>query len=206
MIAALYVETGGVYYGLPDVDPWDEARDARKYAGPWPVVAHPPCARWSRLAGLVEHLGARRRAAAAQLDAFPAPIARAQDGGCFAAALAAVRTWGGVLEHPAETAAWPAHEIERPIKGGWTATECGGWVAEVAQSAYGHRALKRTWLYARCQARPADLDWSQPVALARVSEANGTSRKLVERMSRRERIRTPLSFRDVLLEIARSAA
>jgi hypothetical protein len=42
LIAALYVETGGVYYGLPDVDPWDEARDARLYDGPWPVVAHPP--------------------------------------------------------------------------------------------------------------------------------------------------------------------
>lgn len=26
MIAALYVQTGGAYYGLPDVDPWDEAR------------------------------------------------------------------------------------------------------------------------------------------------------------------------------------
>src|ERR1700746_705970 len=48
MIAALYVETNGVYYNLPHVDPWDEARDARLYAGPWPVVAHPPCARWGR--------------------------------------------------------------------------------------------------------------------------------------------------------------
>ena len=47
MIAALYVQTGGVYYGLDDVDPWDEARDARRYAGPWPVVAHPPCKAWS---------------------------------------------------------------------------------------------------------------------------------------------------------------
>lgn len=53
MIAALYVERDGVYYGLPGVDPWDEERDARTYAGPWPVVAHPPCARWCRLAGLV---------------------------------------------------------------------------------------------------------------------------------------------------------
>jgi hypothetical protein len=43
VIAALYVETGGCYFGLPDVDPWDQARDARLYAGPWPVVAHPPC-------------------------------------------------------------------------------------------------------------------------------------------------------------------
>ena len=46
MIAALYVERDGIYYGLPDVDPWDEARDARLYPGPHPVVAHPPCARF----------------------------------------------------------------------------------------------------------------------------------------------------------------
>ena len=33
MIAALYVATGGCYFGLDGVDPWDEARDARLYAG-----------------------------------------------------------------------------------------------------------------------------------------------------------------------------
>lgn len=32
MVAALFVERDGAYYGLPDVDPWDEARDARTYA------------------------------------------------------------------------------------------------------------------------------------------------------------------------------
>ena len=47
-VAALYVQRDGCYFGLPDVDPWDERRDARLYAGPWPVVAHPPCARWGR--------------------------------------------------------------------------------------------------------------------------------------------------------------
>ena len=45
MIAALYVETGGAYFGLEGVDPWDEAR---RYAGPHPVVAHPPCQRWGK--------------------------------------------------------------------------------------------------------------------------------------------------------------
>jgi len=79
-IAALYVERGGSYFGLDCVDPWDEQRDARLYAGPHPVVAHPPCARWCRLAGLVEARWGHKRG---------------DDGGCFASALAAVRKWGG---------------------------------------------------------------------------------------------------------------
>lgn len=47
-VAALFVARGGCYFGLPDVDPWDEQRDARLYVGPYPVVAHPPCERWGR--------------------------------------------------------------------------------------------------------------------------------------------------------------
>jgi hypothetical protein len=62
VIAALYVDPRGAYAGLPDVDLWDEARDARSYRGPHAVVAHPPCSRWCRLAGLVEaRWGHRRR-------------------------------------------------------------------------------------------------------------------------------------------------
>lgn len=49
-VAALYVQTNGVYFGLDDVDPWDEKRDARLYDGPWPVVAHPPCEQLAPLA------------------------------------------------------------------------------------------------------------------------------------------------------------
>src|SRR3546814_6498917 len=85
-VAALFVEAGWAYFGLPGVDPWDETRDARRYAGPWPVVAHPPCQRWGRYWN-------------------GGPSARVKcklgdDNGCFGAALAAVRRWGGVLEHP----------------------------------------------------------------------------------------------------------
>ena len=39
-IAALFVETNGVYYGLDNIEPWDKQRDARKYKGPYPVIAH----------------------------------------------------------------------------------------------------------------------------------------------------------------------
>jgi hypothetical protein len=133
-VAALFVETGGAYFGLPNVDPWDETRDARGYSGPHPVVAHPPCARWCQLAGLVEARWGHKRG---------------EDGGCFSAALAAVRRWGGVLEHPAFSAAWPAFMLPAPrARGGWVRGICGGWVCHVEQGNYGHPARKATWLYA----------------------------------------------------------
>ena len=47
MIAALYVQKAGVYYGIDDVETWDEARDARTYPGPYPVVA--PTLEWGRV-------------------------------------------------------------------------------------------------------------------------------------------------------------
>ena len=50
MIAALFVDANGIYSGRPDVDAWDVSRDARLYAGPWPIVAHPPCERWGAFA------------------------------------------------------------------------------------------------------------------------------------------------------------
>lgn len=190
MIAALYVQKGGCYYGLPDVDPWDEERDARLYAGPHPVVAHPPCARWSRLAGLVQARYGLRKG---------------DDGGCFRAALLAVRAWGGVLEHPAETKAWPAFDLPRPMQGAWMRTFCGGWVTQVAQSSYGHRAQKLTWLYYFGASMPPALDWSTAPHTARVSYLQNRGAARVEMMGHRERSATPPAFRDLLLNIARSA-
>lgn len=194
MIAALYVQRDGVYYGLPDVDPWDEARDARLYAGPHPVVAHPPCSRWCRLAGLVEARWGHKRG---------------DDGGTFAHALHCVRRFGGVLEHPAYSDAWPAYGLPAPPLEGWQRTLCGGWVAHVEQGRYGHAAKKATWLYAH-GVQPPSLRWGatpdqQSTALVswcgnRVSPAMEGRRRL----GKREASRTPAEFRDLLLSIARS--
>jgi len=39
LIAALYVETAGSFYGLTGVDAWEEQRDARLYPGAHPERA-----------------------------------------------------------------------------------------------------------------------------------------------------------------------
>lgn len=189
-VAALYVQTGGTYYDLPGVDPWDETRDARLYKGPYPVVAHPPCARWCALAGLVQARYGHRKG---------------DDGGCFAAALAAVRAWGGILEHPAHTAAWRAYDLPVPRRGCWQRGLCGGWVTEVAQSSYGHRARKLTWLYYVGTTSPPSLDWSVTPHVARISYCRNHDRPRVEMMRARERSATPKPFRDLLLGIALTA-
>lgn len=181
MVAALFVQEGGAYYGLPDVDPWPESRDARLYAGPWPVVAHPPCQRWSVLAHIHKHKGEAKRIGA--------------DGGCFASALASVRRWGGVLEHPAGSAAWAAFKMRKPARSGWRPADThGGWVCQVEQGHYGHPARKATWLYAVGTVRP-DLCWGPSLARMTVDFMRSDGQRSV----------TPPAFRDLLLSIARSA-
>lgn len=192
-VAALYVETGGCYFGLEGVDPWDEPRDARLYAGPHPVVAHPPCQRWGAMAfvNFARWGGEHNRPG--------------NDGGCFRAALTAVRQWGGVLEHPAKSRAWAAHGLASPTAIGWQRCSDGGWVCEVWQSAYGHRANKATWLYCFA-AEPIGLDWRRPVGSHQIGfhDQRGKGRNKPT-LSRKEAAATPLEFRDLLLSIARTA-
>lgn len=193
MIAALYVEKGGCYFNLPGVDPWDESRDARLYDGPWPVVAHPPCQRWGALAKVnyARWGGDHNRPG--------------NDGGCFGSALCAVRTWGGVLEHPAKSRAWDAYGLTKPRGRGWTRCFDGGWVCEVWQSAYGHRANKATWLYAH-HVDPPSLEWSRPIGSHQVGFYDQRGPALNKpTLPRKEAAATPPAFRDLLISIARTA-
>ena len=191
MIAALFVERNGAYCGLPDVDPWDEARDARKYAGPWPVVAHPPCQLWVNMAGV-------------NFRRYGGPHNRpGNDRGCFAAALRSVRDFGGVLEHPAGSFAWPTFELAAPPADG-TWAPCydgyGSWVCEIWQSAYGHRARKRTWLYVAGGAHPVELDRRREPGTHQV----GWFDRSKPTLGKKDASATPPAFRDALLSIART--
>jgi hypothetical protein len=198
MIAALFVEKNGCYFGLPDVDPWDEERDARKYAGPWPVVAHPPCERWGRY----WHGG----------PSAPRTREMGDDNGCFASALAFVRKFGGVLEHPEGSHAWRVFELNTPPHdGSWVNADWdGGWTCCVEQGHYGHRARKKTWLYAFGVDIPS-LAWGKAKNKIRLDDGcyakgdNGWIGRGRERISAQECRVTPLAFRDLLLDIARGA-
>lgn len=204
MIAALFVEPKGCYVGVPGVDPWDEARDARKYAGHHPVVAHPPCQRWGRF-----WRGSTRK---------PHQFKKGDDGGCFAAALASVRAFGGVIEHPKDSHAWEHFSLAKPpSRGGWVPDGHGGWTCCVWQGHYGHLAGKATWLlvYSIARAYLPELRWGRceqrlhPVALAKHGYAKARRIGMMAMVGGKDktaiRNATPPEFRDVLISIAKAA-
>jgi hypothetical protein len=167
-------------------------------------VAHPPCERWGRY----WHGGPSARVRRVKGD----------DNGCFAAALFSVRTWGGVLEHPADSSAWAAFGLKHPPRaGGWVPADWikggdrFGWTCCVDQGHYGHRAQKSTWLYAARTQLPT-LAWGRSKQRARLdygyhsaAERRLYSKRLEEkRLTPRENMETPIGFRDVLLRLAQS--
>lgn len=206
MIAALFVETGGAYFNMPGVDPWDEPRDARRYAGPYPVVAHPPCQRWGKFwAGQplwIKRTGERKK--------------KGDDGGCFEAALNAARTHGGVIEHPWQSHAWPHFGLNTPPReGGWIMADFhGGWTCCVEQGGYGHYARKPTMLLAYGCELP-ELLWGETEAKLDPAVVERMGLKRAKRLGEvgargggkdsAPRIGTPPPFRDLLLSMATSA-
>lgn len=205
-VAALYVESGGSYYGQPNVDPWDENRDARRYAGPHPVVAHPPCQRWGKMwfgsPLTVKLTGVRKK--------------KGDDSGCFAAALASVRQFGGVLERPWGSHAWTHFGLNRPPRSGeWIAADTlGGWTCCVEQGKYGHYARKPTLLYTFGTDLP-ELQWGhseaqydpavvERIGLKRAKKLGEVCSKGGGGVNSTHRIYTPTPFRDLLLTMARS--
>jgi hypothetical protein len=140
---------------------------------------------------------------------------KGDDGGCFAAALAAVRQWGGVLEHPWGSHAWPHFGLNRPPRsGGWIAADMlGGWTCCVEQGKYGHYARKPTLLYAFGTELP-ELHWGHSEAQYDPAVVERMGLKRAKRLGEvgargggtnsTPRIHTPPPFRELLLRIASS--
>jgi hypothetical protein len=203
VIAALYIEPEGTYAKHPRIDAWCEMRDARLYSGPYPVVAHPPCQRWGRF-----WHGSTRK---------PHQFKLGDDGGCFKAALEAVRKFGGVLEHPCDSHAWRHFGLTPPKRfKGWAPAGDGiGFTCYVEQGHYGHMSRKPTWLYAAHVTLP-ELNWTKgeqrlhPIALERYGYAKarriGMTAMVGGKNKTKIRNATPTEFRDILISIAATAA
>ena len=185
MIAVLFARADSVYKTLPGCDVWDAERDARKWPGGVPLVAHPPCRAWGRL----RHM-ANPRAEEKDLARF---------------AVAKIREFGGVLEHPAHSTLWADQGLPAPGKHDAT----GGWTLPISQSWWGHRAEKATWLYiVGCV--PAEIP-SIPLFLGEASHVISTSgrRRDGSRAAYRpeckksEREHTPSALAAWLVELAR---
>lgn len=185
-VAALYVDARGPYPRMQDVDCWDETRDARGYSGPHPVVAHPPCGPWGAMA---------------RLSLF-------QDGELAPAAVAQVRRWGGVLEHPARSRLWLHCGLPMP---GELPDAFGGFSLEVNQCDWGHVAQKTTWLYlvgVRLERYPR-MPRREPThwicGSRQPRSGGGVAPAHVKFCSAQLRRRTPPAFAEFLVSLARRA-
>lgn len=123
-VAVLFARADSNYKTIPGCDVWDAERDARRWPGGAPVVAHPPCRAWGKL------------------RQFSKPRPDEKELALFA--VEQVRRFGGVLEHPAGSTLWNAAGMPKPgeFKDQW-----GGWTLEMEQFHFGHRAAKLTWFY-----------------------------------------------------------
>jgi hypothetical protein len=122
-VAVLFARADSIYKTMPDCDVYDIERDARKWPGGCPVVAHPPCRAWG------------------ELSHFAKPRPDEKDLARWG--VARVREWGGVLEHPRKSKLWADQRMATDSD----PDEHGGWTLTISQHWWGHRAEKLTRLY-----------------------------------------------------------
>lgn len=140
------------------------------------------------------------------------------DKGCFTAALAAVRQFGGVIEHPCDSHAWRHFGLVPPKRfAGWQPAGDGGWTCYVEQGHYGHMSRKPTWLLVHGVPRDRlpDLNWSKgeqrlhPTALARYGYKKARRIGMTAMVGGKDKTKirnaTPPAFRDLLIDLARLA-
>ena len=179
-VTVLYTMPKSVYLAMPGVDCWDELRDARKWPGGTPVVAHPPC----RTFGTMRHLSA----------------SHPEDLDLASHAVEAVKREGGVLEHPAMSKIWDIFDLPRPGR-----RSGDGFTMSLPQWYWGHDALKPTWFF--IVGVPGHLLPDVPMRLGYVThQIAGCRKKSGKRqMSSRRRAATPPTLAKWLVAVARLA-
>lgn len=179
-VAVLFARADSVYKTMPGCDVWDEARDARKWDGAAPIVAHPPCRQWGKLRQFA-HGTHEEKMLAVQ-------------------AVQAVQAHGGVLEHPAESLLWAHCGLPTP---GRAPDAFGGWTAAIRQCDWGHKAEKMTWLYI-VGIHPDELpplpERGEPTGVIKPQRGVPRTLKIV---TKAEREHTPPALAEWLVDLAR---
>lgn len=161
-VAILCAAKKSNYFHIPDLDIYDESRDAFTYTGGVPVIAHPPCAQWSRMKAFANYNKRHLELAAFCIDA--------------------VRSNGGILEHPAGSSIFRHFGLST------------AHIISVSQSWWGFPAQKRTYLYFHeckpCVPHPLSFD----CITGNVSKMNASKRSLM-----------PLSFCQWLCDCVRAS-
>ena len=178
-VTVLFARSDSIYKSIDGIDVWDADRDARKWPGGTPVVAHPPCRGWSRMRG------------------FAKPLPDETGLGLWAVSM--VREWGGVLEHPESSLLWRVAGLPFPGE----RDQWGGWTLPVHQFWWGHPCEKRTWLYVvGC---PPERVPSIPLVLGEAPYVVSPCLKNVRRkrpsLSPADRERTPVAFANWLIDL-----
>lgn len=193
-VAALFVREDSVYKTMANVDAWDLPRDARRWPGGMPVVAHPPCRGWGRLS----HFAKPRDD---ELALGPWAVSQ-------------VRRFGGVIEHPAESKLWGYCSMPWP---GRAPDRFGGWSFYIRQCDWGHRAEKLTWLYlvgSHPDYLPAFPEPREATHVIAMDKRRGRGADIGQRLrkgmsgwrpevSKAEREHTPPALAEWLVELAR---
>jgi len=181
MVSALYVRKDSIYKQL-GIDCWDIDRDARNWPGGNPVIAHPPCRAW----GSLSHMAKPRE------DEKELAIR----------AIRAIREFGGILEHPATSKLWAVLNLPAPGK----IDSFGGYTLCINQSWFGHKALKKTFLYiVGCSQQdlppiPISFDAIQYTIASKIKKKSG--RRVKKEVTKAEREQTPPTLAAWLIAVA----
>lgn len=181
-VAVLFARTNSIYKTIPECDVWDINRDALRWPGGGPLVAHPPCRSWGRLRWAAKPRPGEKELAIRAVEM--------------------IRVWGGVLEHPAHSSLWKALSLPKPGAG---CDRWGGYTIVVNQLWWGHSCEKATWLYVcgipQSQVPPIPLAFSEAKKVVTSSLYRKGHPRWKPHCTKEEREATPPAFAKWLVEL-----
>lgn len=176
MIPVLFTQKNSNYNEIQIFDCYDEKRNALSFNDRVPLIAHPPCRKFSRLRGL-----------------STAPLSEKK---LAFFALAKVRQFGGILEHPRSSTLWKDGNFN--LDG--TIDSYGGFLRSVDLSWFGFPARKKTMLYF-CGITPVQLP-SFPISLNAITHVVSSSYKSDKKeIPRNMRSTTPFPMIEFFIEV-----